>query len=70
MRVAASTLKRFFPIIGIAILVSLLFSSLTIAQDVSLSERVSYVNACRRVIRTAEIFDNSSLGPSQNRVGP
>ncbi len=61
-----SSFKYFLTILSIA---SPVLTTSAFAQDTPLTERITYVNSCRRIISTAEVFNNSSLSPLSSRVG-
>ena len=55
--------------LGLATLASPLWAVSALAGDIPVTERTTYVNVCRRVNTSTEVFNNSSLGPAAARIG-
>jgi uncharacterized protein YgiM (DUF1202 family) len=62
-------LRRFLMAVSVTALVGPGFAVPALAEDFPVTERSTYVNVCRRVTTTTEIFNNSRLGPAAARVG-
>lgn len=66
---ALPSLRRFGVAASLTSLASLMVAGSALAEDFPVTERSTYVNACRRVSATTEVFNNSRLGPASTRVG-
>ncbi|HIK45187.1 MAG TPA: hypothetical protein IGR64_09910, partial [Leptolyngbyaceae cyanobacterium M65_K2018_010] len=61
--------QRFLVAVSVTALVGPGFAVAAQAEDFPVTERSTYVNVCRRVNTTTEVFNNSRLGPASARVG-
>jgi hypothetical protein len=61
--------KHFLGLVGFMAVAGSSLAAPALAQDKPLTERMTYINGCRRINQTSEVFNNSNLGPLSTRVG-
>lgn len=64
----ASVVNRIIAVMGLATIAVPLVVPPVLADN-ALTERIPFINSCRLINRTTEVFNNSGLSPASTRVG-
>lgn len=64
----ASVVNRIIAVMGL-VTIAVPLAVPPAQADTALTERIPYINSCRLINRTTEVFNNSGLSPASTRVG-